>query len=117
MKAEEFRPLDLPDGWTISPETDSRHWITKATETQYYDYVANNQYRVRYFIDALDSFESSDKQKQLARIVQKNHLFVNEPIYTAELDSKAKSMSLTSVRDTTFRYMLTQPLEALFYPS
>ena len=92
MKAEEFRPLDLPDGWNVSPETDSRHWITKATETQYYDYVANNYYRVQYFIDALDSFESSDKQKQLARILQKNHLFVNEPIYIAELDGKAKKV-------------------------
>ena len=92
MKAEEFRPLDLPDGWTTSPETDNRHWITKATETQYYDYVANNRYRVQYFLSALDSFESSDKQKQLARILQKNHLFVNESIYTSELESKAKKV-------------------------
>ena len=92
MKAEEFRPLDLPDGWTTSPETDNRHWITKATETQYYDYVANNRYRVQYFLSALDSFESSDKQKQLARILHKNHLFVNESIYTSELESKAKKV-------------------------
>jgi hypothetical protein len=92
MKAEEFRPLDFPDGWTTSPETDNRHWITKATETQYYDYVANNRYRVQYFLSALDSFESSDKQKQLARILQKNHLFVNESIYTSELESKAKKV-------------------------
>ena len=40
IKAEEFRPADLPLGWVNSPAKDTRAWITKTMEQRYYDFVA-----------------------------------------------------------------------------
>ncbi|CAN3995145.1 DUF6514 domain-containing protein, partial [Dysosmobacter welbionis] len=50
---EEFRPADLPKGWNHSPEEDSRQWLTKATETAYYNFRANEVYRLVYFRQGL----------------------------------------------------------------
>ena len=50
IQSEEFRPADLPLGWTYNPEQEERYWITKPTEVQYYRFVADEEYRLRYFI-------------------------------------------------------------------
>ncbi len=86
---EEFRPSDLPLGWQDSPEYDSRLWVTKTTETEYYRFVADNEYRRRYFIDD----ETSDsRRKHRAELIAKNPLFIDEPIFTKELNDKAENI-------------------------
>jgi len=81
MTADEFRPRDLPPGWEHSPSEDRRNWITKATEQRYYDFRANEEFRLSYFAKRRDA---------LARVLKKNPLFVNEPVCTDELDAQAK---------------------------
>ena len=54
VRADEFRPADLPDGWDHSPEEDKRHWLTKQTELAYYNFRANGQFRRNYFLRALE---------------------------------------------------------------
>ena len=49
IQPEEFRPADLPEGWGHSPEDDPRQWLTKATETAYYNFRANEAYQQEYF--------------------------------------------------------------------
>ncbi len=51
MSAEEFRPTDLPLGWSHSPAEDSRDWLTKETELAYYNLCANEAYRIQYFTE------------------------------------------------------------------
>ena len=46
IQSEEFRPGNLPDGWTHSPAEDPRHWLTKETELAYYNLCANEKYRL-----------------------------------------------------------------------
>ncbi len=94
MKAEEFRPADLPLGWTVSPETDERYWITKQTETEYYNLCANAEYRKQYFLKVLRyrGVDKKSKQYHLAKILQKNPLFINESIYTDELKARAEKV-------------------------
>ncbi|MDD4493638.1 MAG: hypothetical protein PHV32_04715, partial [Eubacteriales bacterium] len=92
MTSEEFRPLDLPLGWEHSPEEDERHWITKDTEIAYYRLAADPTSRKEYFGDAL-KIQSADKRSVLlAKILQKNPLFINEPVYANELEGKAQSL-------------------------
>ena len=83
MTAEEFRPRDLPKGWTHSPSDDPRPWITKDTEQRYYDLRANPAYR-------LACFAQRDRNSVLARVLKKNPLFIHEPICTKELDDQAE---------------------------
>ena len=86
---EEFRPSDLPLGWHSSPEYDSRQWVTKTTETEYYRFVADNEYRRRYFID--DATDDT-RRKHRAELIAKNPLFIDEPIYSKELNDKAENI-------------------------
>ena len=90
MTDEEFRPRDLPKGWTHSPASDTRNWITKATEQRYYDLCANPAYRLSYFTEKEDSV--------LARVLRKNPLFIHEPICTRELDDQAEHVLEQYVR-------------------
>ncbi|HCA29203.1 MAG TPA: hypothetical protein DEP23_06420, partial [Ruminococcaceae bacterium] len=92
MTAEEFRPLDLPLGWKYSLEEDNRNWITKETEIAYYRLAADPASRKEYFIDALNRSEADKRSVLLAKILEKNPLFINEPIYTKELENKAQSL-------------------------
>ena len=48
LKADEFRPADLPLGWDYSPESDSSHWITKATETAYYNLTVDSEKQIQH---------------------------------------------------------------------
>ena len=86
---EEFRPSDLPLGWQDSPEYDSRLWVTKTTETEYYRLIADNEYRRRYFTDD----ETDDiRRKHRTELVTKNSLFIDEPIFAKELNDKAENI-------------------------
>ena len=81
MTEEEFRPADLPLGWTYSPGIDVRRWITKATEQRYYDLCASPAYRLSVFTEGNDV---------RAKVLRKNPLFINEPVFTDQLDAMAK---------------------------
>lgn len=94
VRADEFRPADLPDGWDHSPEEDERHWLTKQTELAYYNFRANGQFRRDYFLRALEGHHFWEREKSreyyLAAVLKKNPLFINEPVYTQTLDGMAE---------------------------
>ena len=94
ITAEEFRPHDLPLGWKDSPAKDERCWLTKETELVYYSYCADEKFRKQYFLSALERrwFSKKSKAYYMAKIVKKNSLFINEPVYTKELDAKAEQI-------------------------
>ena len=92
MKADEFRPTDLPLGWEHSPEEDKRYWITKYTEISYYRLADDPEYRKKYFLDALNRWNTGSENILLAKILKKNPLFINEPIYANELENKAQNI-------------------------
>ena len=91
---EEFRPADLPDGWKVSPASDPRHWLTKETELAYYNFCANDQFRRDYFLESLSKRTLFNKSREyiLASVLQKNPLFIHEPIYTKQLDAEAEKI-------------------------
>ena len=89
---DEFRPKDLPLGFKGSPEYDSRHWITKTTETEYYRLVADNVARRRYFTDELSEDLTDNRRKFRAELIKKNALFIDEPIYARELKDRAENL-------------------------
>ena len=94
VRADEFRPADLPDGWDHSPEEDGRHWLTKQTELAYYNFRAKEQFRQNYFLRALEGRHFWEREKgrdyHLAAVLKKNPLFINEPVYTQALDDMAE---------------------------
>lgn len=94
VRADEFRPADLPDGWDHSPEEDERHWLTKQTELAYYNFRANEQFRRDYFLRALEGRHFWEREKSrdyyLAAVLKKNPLFIAEPMYTQTLDDMAE---------------------------
>ena len=93
MSAEEFRPADLPLGWTRSPAEDSRDWLTKETELTYYNLCANEDYRISYFTDhAVHWWRPQSKESQMARILKKNPLFISETPYVKQLESEAEGI-------------------------
>ena len=95
LQPKEFRPADLPDGWEHSPAEDSRSWLTKETELAYYNYSANAQYRLDHFLKHLppdDSKRNKSRKQHLAEILQKNPLFIHEPIYQQELEARRKTI-------------------------
>lgn len=94
MTKDEFRPDDLPLGWKQSPASDSRAWITKTTETEYYKLVGDAGVRKEYFLEALndDELEITDKKKIYARLIEKNPLFIYESMFAKELADKAKNI-------------------------
>lgn len=83
MKAELFRPDDLPLGWEHSPDDEERNWLTKATEQRYYDLVADEDYRREMFREREDYWFATKKKKEskLADLLYVNHLFINESYY------------------------------------
>lgn len=91
---EEFRPSDLPLGWDKSPNTDPRQWLTKTTEAAYYEYVGEycNRHKCYSKIIGSAELESTNKRRQRADIINRNLLFLEEPIYTKELSAKAESL-------------------------
>jgi len=94
VRADEFRPADLPDGWDHSPEEDERCWLTKQTELAYYNFRANEQFRRDYFLRALEGRRFWEREKSqdyyLAAVLKKNPRFIHEPVYTQRLDDMAE---------------------------
>ena len=94
VRADEFRPADLPGGWNHSPEEDDRHWLTKQTELACYNFRANEQFRRDYFLRALEGRHFWEREKgrdyYLAAVLKKNPHFLNEPVYTQRLDDMAE---------------------------
>lgn len=89
---EEFRPADLPLGWTHTPEWDNRAWVTKATEIAYWNYIGNNGERRKYFLQDLndEKLEITDRRYQRAKLIEKNGLYTEEPLFAKELQGKAE---------------------------
>lgn len=92
IREEEFRPADLPLGWTYSPEQEERDWITKPTELLYYRLVADESYRLAYFANNGKREKAGSKDKLWATILQKNPKFLNEKVFTKELESYAQGV-------------------------
>jgi len=94
IREDEFRPRDLPDGWTYSPAEDERQWLTKETELTYYNFCTNERFRQDYFLEALDrkSLFHRSRAYILARVLKKNPLFIHEPVYTRKLEDMAGSI-------------------------
>ena len=93
LKADEFRPADLPDGWDHSPEEDPRNWLTKQTELAYYSFCADESFRQNYFLEKFERVSwwerHQGKDQILAAVLKKNPSFINEPIYTKRLEDEA----------------------------
>lgn len=94
LTEEDFRPSDLPLGWDRSPETDPRHWLTKTTETEYYRCAGEHGNRQECFLQTTNNEElkPNDKRRLLAEIVNRNPMFLEEPICAKELSDKAESL-------------------------
>ena len=94
VRADKFRPSDLPDGWDHSPEEDERHWLTKQTELAYYNFKANREFRRDYFLRALEEHHFWERKKSreyyMAAALKKNPRFIAEPAYTKRLDDMTK---------------------------
>lgn len=93
MSTEEFRPADLPMGWTHSPAEDSRDWLTKETELTYYNLRVNEDYRLSYFTDhVVGWWRPQSKESQMAKILKRNPLFISEPPYVKQLEAEAEGV-------------------------
>ena len=97
LKADEFRPADLPDGWDRSPETDERNWLTKQTELAYYNFCADELFRRNYFLEKFERVSwwerHQGKDQLLAAVLKKNPRFINEPIYAKRLEAEADKIA------------------------
>ncbi len=90
---EEFRPKELPLGWQTSPEGDPRYWLTKTTELEYYRLVADTEARCRYFTEEIKNIPYATKpREQRGKLLQKNGLFLHEPIFAKELADRAETI-------------------------
>ena len=91
--SEAFRPSDLPLGWKESPRTDPREWLTKTTETAYYDLVSDPQVQRSFLVRQKNrNIRSKDQRSDRALLLTKNPLFSREPIFTDELNRQAKHL-------------------------
>ena len=97
LKADEFRPADLPDGWDHSPETDERNWLTKQTELAYYNFCADESFRRNYFLEKFERVSwwerHQGKDQILAAVLKKNPRFINEPVYAKRLEAEADKIA------------------------
>ena len=95
MTDEEFRPEDLPLGWTSSPADDPRSWMTKTTESAYYDFAVDPKARLSYFLDQIcsedDAAYYTERQYRLG-LLANNPKFLDEPMFTKELDERAETI-------------------------
>lgn len=94
ITAEEYRPHDLPDGWGSSPEDIEQTWLTKATETAYYNAIANIDWQMNYLGADKDNpeLDYNDKRKLRAQLLYKNPAFLQERIFQKELEDKARQV-------------------------
>jgi len=94
ITAEEYRPHDLPLGWDSSPESTERTWLTKETETAYYNAIANREWQLNYFCADRDNPELDivDQRRIRAEMLYKNPAFLSEHVFQKELADKAKQL-------------------------
>ena len=94
ITAEEYRPSGLPFGWEISPEASNQGWLTKSTETAYYNAVASPAWQLSYFEADRDNpeLEITNKRRVRAELLHRNPAFLNERIFQKELEDQAKSI-------------------------
>ena len=96
IREDEFRPRDLPDGWDHSPEEDQRNWLTKQTETAYYNFRANKAFQQEYFLKRMDRWGillfRKSREHLLGEVLRKNPRMIGESIYQNELDARAKQI-------------------------
>ena len=94
ITAEEYRPHELPMGWDGSPEAYEQVWLTKATETAYYNTVANTDWQLSYFGADRDNpeLEYDDRRRLRAELLHKNPAFLQEKAFQKELEDKAKQI-------------------------
>ena len=94
IQPDEFRPADLPGGWNHSPAEDERNWLTKATEQLYYDFRVDDNRRRAYFLESLSKAGLSKHSREyiMAAVLKKNPLFLNDPVYTKQLDDRAEQI-------------------------
>ena len=91
VKAEEFRPADLPDGWNHSPAEDSRHWITKTTEHEYYRHIADRDYWLGFYEHILQN-GGVGRDTLWAMILHKNPAFIDETVLVKQFEDRADSI-------------------------
>ena len=91
---EEFRPKDLQLGWNHTPEWDNRSWLTKTTETEYWNLVGNVRFQQEYFLSDLQEglLPLNDRRRQRVELLQKNGVYIDEPVFANELKSKAAQL-------------------------
>lgn len=87
MSADEFRPLDLPLSFPID---DTRHWLTKETEREYYRLCCDSEYRISYFTGR--KYRRKSKDYYLKKILEKNPKFIAESVYADRLKSQAQAV-------------------------
>lgn len=97
LKADEFRPADLPDSWDHSPEMDERNWLTKQTELAYYNFCADESFRQNYFLEKFERVSwwerHQGKDQILATVLKKNPCFINESVYAKRLEAEANKIA------------------------
>lgn len=94
ITAEEYRPASLSFAWDSSPENDHRTWLTKATETAYYNSARNETWQLEYFLSELRLAGENRRTARLHRseLLQKNPAFLRERVFQKELQDKAQSI-------------------------
>ena len=89
--SEAFRPSDLPLGWKESPKNDPREWLTKTTETAYYDLVTDPMTQRSFLLTQTNrNIRSANQRSDRAFLLTRNPKFCNEPIFAEELNRQAK---------------------------
>lgn len=96
VSSEQFRPKSFPGGWDHSPTENEENWLTKATETEYYNLACDNTKRIEYFLKDLSRSGLSivDRRRKRAELLQKNGKYINEAVFTRELDKCAEQLRL-----------------------
>ncbi len=95
---EEFRPKDLPLGWEHSPALDARHWLTKTTETAYYELTCDDEKRREHLLRELNAPASKNNdyraiyRRQRLALLQKNPRFLDEATFVWELKTYTDSI-------------------------
>ena len=93
IDSEAFRPSDLPLGWKESPQNDPREWLTKTTETAYYDLVTDPIAQRSFLLTQKNrNIRSDDQRSDRALLLTKNPQFCREPIFADELNRQAKHL-------------------------
>ena len=87
---EQFRPGDLPPGWTHDPNDDVRHWITKTTEIEYYRNVADESFRVDRYTKT--GYPEGSMGWHRAQLLKRNPLFIREKPFCEAYEKRAESI-------------------------